>query len=390
MQTGRIRPFTVNVPQVALDDLVARLAHTRLPEQETVDDWDQGVPLTVVQDFLDYWCDHYDWRHCEEELNHYPNFRMRIDDLPIHFLHIRSPHDNARPLLLTHGWPGSVLEFMDVIEPLTKPDEHGGSAEQAFHLIVPSLPGYGFSGKPRKAGWDIPKIAKAWDVLMRALGYERYFAQGGDWGSAVTLEMARQDRGALAAVHSNMVLAAPDPETISKPTEAEAAALARLQWYREKDHGYAEIQRTRPQTIGYALTDSPVGQMAWILEKFRNWSDAGDDIASAFGHDRLLDNISLYWFTRSAASSARLYWHSFGKMEMAPIAMPMGGTIFPKELFQTSQRWAEKRFSNIIHWNVAEKGGHFAAFETPDIFVEEIRTCFDKAELSCARKVQTA
>ncbi|MEO1046644.1 MAG: epoxide hydrolase family protein [Pseudomonadota bacterium] len=381
MKTGPVKPFTIAIAQPALDDLIARLFHARLPEAETVEQWEQGIPLDIVRDFLSYWCDYYDWRHCEEELNAHPNFRVKIDGLPIHFMHIRSPHDDARPLLLTHGWPGSVLEFMDVIAPLTQPEDHGGSADQAFHLVIPSLPGYGFSGKPKKPGWDIAKIAEAWDMLMRTLGYDRYFAQGGDWGSVVTLEMARQNRGALAAIHSNMVLAPPDPETVGEPTNAEAAALERLQWYRREDSGYAKIQSTRPQTIGYALTDSPVGQMAWILEKFRNWSDAGDDIATAFGYDRLLDNVSLYWFTRSAASSARLYWESFGGNAMEPITMPMGGTIFPKELFQTSRRWAEKRFSNIIHWSVADHGGHFAAFERPDIFVEELRACFDKAGL---------
>lgn len=381
MNIGPIKPFTIAIPQPALDDLVARLFHARLPEAETADNWEQGIPLSVVQDFLDYWCDYYDWRHCEEALNAHPNFHMIIDGLPIHFMHIRSTYDNARPLLLTHGWPGSVLEFMDVIGPLTQPEAHGGTPDQAFHLIIPSLPGYGFSGKPRTSGWNIPKIAEAWDGLMRALGYNRYFAQGGDWGSVVTLEMARQNHGALAAIHSNMVIAPPDPETMANPTKEEAAALERLQWYRSKDSGYGKIQSTRPQTLGYALTDSPVGQMAWILEKFHNWSDAGDDIAQSFGYDRLLDNISLYWFTRSAASSARLYWESFNQASMDPIALPMGGTIFPKELFQTSRRWAEKRFSNIIHWSVANHGGHFAAFESPGVFVSELRECFAKAEL---------
>ncbi len=388
MKTGKARPFSVAIAQHDIDDLKQRLSHARLPERELLpsdgdaqSEWDQGVPLAVAQQFLDYWRDTYDWRQCEVRLNAHPQYMMEVDGLDIYFLHIRSPHENARPLLLTHGWPGSILEFIDVITAFTHPEDHGGTAEDAYHLIFPSLPGYGFSGKPTRAGWDIERIATAWDALMRALGYDRYFAQGGDWGSVVTTEMAVQNLGGLAAFHSNMVLAPPDTANLANASDAEKAALSRLQWYRQHDNGYAQIQQTRPQTLGYALADSPIGQMAWILEKFRNWSDVGDDIASGFDMDHLLDNISLYWFTNSGASSARLYWHSFGKGKMEPINVPMGGSIFPKELFQTSRRWAEKRYSNIIHWNVLDKGGHFAAFEQPDIFVQEVRSCFAKAVL---------
>jgi pimeloyl-ACP methyl ester carboxylesterase len=342
-----------------------------------VDDWDQGIPLSVVRDYAAYWADGYDWRACESALNAYPQFLVELDGVDIHFLHIRSLHAGARPLILTHGWPGSVLEFMAVIEPLTNPADPA----DAFHLVIPSLPGFGFSGKPIVTGWDIPRIAKVWNDLMLALGYDRYFAQGGDWGSGVTLEIARQNLGACAAVHSNMVLALPDPETMADLSDLEKRAAAQMQYYQTKESGYSSIQKTRPQTIGYALADSAVGQMAWILEKFRNWSDC-DDSFSGFSRDCLLDTITLYWLTNSAASSARLYWHSFSNMGFDPISLPMGGTIFPKELFQTSRRWAEKRFSNIIYWNEVDRGGHFAALEVPDIFVQEVRACFRNTSLA--------
>lgn len=370
------RPFTIDIPQSALDDLKARIRNARLPEKETVDDWDQGIPLATVRDFAGYWADGYDWRRCETALNAFPQYLIELDGVDIHFLHIRSPHAGARPLIMTHGWPGSVLEFMEVIAPLTDPADPA----DAFHLVIPSLPGFGFSGKPTVAGWDIPRIAKAWNDLMLALGYDRYFAQGGDWGSGVTLEIARQNLGACAAVHSNMVLALPDPETMSDLSDLEKRAAARMQYYQEKESGYSSIQKTRPQTIGYALADSAVGQMAWILEKFRNWSDC-DDNFSGFSRDSLLDTITLYWLTNSGASSARLYWHSFSNMGFDPISVPTGGSIFPKELFQTSRRWAEKRFSTIIYWGEPDKGGHFAALEVPEIFVEQVRACFRAASL---------
>lgn len=252
------RSFTIDIPQSALDDLNARIRNARLPEKETVDDWDQGIPLAVVKDYATYWADGYDWRTCEAALNAYPQFLIELDGVDIHFLHIRSKHVNARPLIMTHGWPGSVLEFIEVIEPLTNPADPA----DAFHLVIPSLPGFGFSGKPTETGWDIARIAKVWNDLMLALGYDRYFAQGGDWGSAVTLEMARQNLGACAAVHSNMVLAMPDPAAMTDLSDLEKRAGARMQYYQDKESGYASIQKTRPQTIGYALADSAVGQMA--------------------------------------------------------------------------------------------------------------------------------
>jgi epoxide hydrolase len=372
------RPFTIAIAQAALDDLQMRLARTRLPEKENVDDWDQGLPLAYAQELLDYWRDDYDWRRCEAQLNRWPHFIAEIDGLDIHFLHIKSQRADARPLIITHGWPGSVLEFIKVIEPLVAPldDRH-----PAFHLVLPSLPGYGFSGKPAATGWSVEKTAGVWDELMRGLGYGRYFAQGGDWGAMVTCAIAAQDRGACAAIHINMAVAAPPPEVLANPTPFEAAALMRLGWYRTKDNGYAKIQGSRPQTLGYALTDSPVGQMAWIIEKFQGWSDCDGHPENMFSRDHLLDNVMLYWLTASAASSARLYWHSFRPDGLPEIHLSTGISSFPKELFRPSRRWAEMRFRNIVYWNELDQGGHFAAMERPEVFVDELRNCFGAMSL---------
>ena len=369
--TAQPRPFTIAIPQSQLDDLKTRLALTRFPEKEIVEDWDQGIPLRYVQDVAAYWANGYDWRRCEAMLNAYPQFLIEIDGLDIHFLHIRSANPAARPMILTHGWPGSVLEFINVIGPL--------SAD--YHLVIPSLPGYAFSGKPTTPGWDIGHIATAWDQLMRAIGYDRYFAQGGDWGAAVTDAIGQQNRGACAGLHVNMVIARPDPAMLESPSEREQAGLARMGWYQSKDNGYATQQRTRPQTLGYGLADSPVGQMAWILEKFHGWSDCDGNPESVFSRDHLLDNVMLYWLNNAAASSARLYWHSFAMFPSEPVAISMGGTVAPFEIFRPSRRWAEARFSNIVHWGEPEHGGHFLAMERPDIFVHEVQTAFGKMSL---------
>lgn len=387
MQDSAPRPFTIDIAQSAVDDLKTRLANARLPEKETVgpdDDggWGQGIPLAVVERFLEHWRGGYDWRRCEAALNAYPQYLIALGGIDIHFLHIRSPHANARPLLMTHGWPGSIIEFLDVIAPLTQPEKHGGDVGQAYNLVLPSLPGYGFSGKPAQTGWDIETIAGHWDDLMRSLGYDRYFAQGGDWGSAVTTAIAHQNRGACMGVHVNMPIARPDPATMDSLTPREMSAMQGFQWYQEKDNGYAIIQKTKPQTLGYALADSPAGQMAWILEKFHGWSEADDALQGSFAMDRLLDNISLYWFTNSGASSARLYWHSFGEVATHDtVTLPYGASVFPKEIFRPSRRWAEKSYSNIIYWNEPQKGGHFAAMEVPELFVNEVRACFGEMEL---------
>lgn len=369
--TAQPRPFTIDIPQSQLDDLKARLAVARFPEKEIVDDWSQGIPLAYVEELTAYWRDTYDWRRCEDVLNAYPHFLMEIDGLDIHFMHIRSGNPDARPIIMTHGWPGSVLEFIDVIGPLS----------EDYHLVIPSLPGYGFSGKPTKTGWDTPQIARAWDKLMRALGYDRYFAQGGDWGAIVTDAIGQQNLGACAGIHINMVIAMPDPATMNDLTEQEKAAIARLQWYQTKENGYATIHATRPQTIGYSLADSPVGQMAWIIEKFHGWSDCANDDGvchpeSVFRRDHLLDNVTLYWLTNSGASSARLYWHSFGQLSQGNVTLPVGGTVAPMELFGASRRWAAQRMKNIVYWNEPERGGHFLAMERPETFIADVRAAF--------------
>ncbi|KTE46550.1 MULTISPECIES: epoxide hydrolase family protein [unclassified Sphingopyxis] len=375
MQIDNIRAFEIAVPQVALDDLKARLANARWPEKETVDDWDQGVPLAYAQELAAYWHDHYDWRRIEARLNAHPNFLAAIDGLDIHFLHIRSPNPDARPLILTHGWPGSVLEFLDVIEPL--------SAD--YHLVIPSLPGYGFSGKPTEAKWSVEHIAAAWDALMAVLGYPRYFAQGGDWGSAVTCAIGGNHADRCAGIHVNMIVGQPDPATMSDLTDDEKAYLARFGWYRAKDNGYSTQQATRPQTIGYALADSPVGQMCWIVEKCHGWTDCGHQPGGqsigghpekALSRDAMLDTVSLYWLTNSAASSARLYWHSFAQFGFGEVHVPTGCSLFPNEIMRLSRRWAEGRYKNIVYWNTLDKGGHFAAWEQPELFAREVRAAF--------------
>lgn len=369
------RPFTINVAQAALDDLKARIANTRWPEKETVEDWDQGLPLAYAQQLAEYWRDGYDWRRVEARLNALPNYLATIDGLDIHFLHVRSANPAARPLVLTHGWPGSVLEFLDVVEPL--------SAD--YHLVIPSLPGYGFSGKPTEAKWSVEHIAAGWNALMRKLGYDRYFAQGGDWGSAVTCALAMHHADHCAGIHVNMVVGAPPPDLMGDLDDAEKLYLARFGWYQAKDSGYSAQQATRPQTLGYALTDSPVGQMAWIVEKCHGWTDCGHQPGgqsigghpeNALSRDAMLDTVSLYWLTASAASSARLYWHSFRAFGAGEIDVPTGCSLFPNEIMRLSRRWAERRYTNIVYWNEPAKGGHFAAWEQPELFVTEVRAAF--------------
>ncbi|MFT4635697.1 MAG: pimeloyl-ACP methyl ester carboxylesterase [Arenicella sp.] len=370
------RPFRVDIDQSAIDDLKQRLANSRLPETQTVDDWSQGIPLETVQEFSDYWRHHYDWFACQDRLNRYPQYLIEIDGVDIHFLHIKSPEPSARPLLMTHGWPGSMLEFIELIGPLTNPTKYGGSAEDAYHLVLPSLPGYGFSAKPTSVGWSTEKIASAWDSLMVNIGYHRYFAQGGDWGGVVTASIGAQNLGHCAGIHLNLVVVGPpDMDIVKAPTPDEVKALTQYQKYLKEGAAYAAIQGTRPQTIGYALADSPIGQMAWILEKFHQWSSP-DALQKNFSKDHLLDNISLYWLSNSAASSARLYWHSFAKSDLSEVTLPTGASIFENELIQPSRRWAEQRFKNIQFWQENKGGGHFAAMELPELFVQQLRECF--------------
>jgi pimeloyl-ACP methyl ester carboxylesterase len=374
--SSEIRPFEIAISDEQLEDLQRRLRATRWPEPETVDDWSQGIPLEYVKEVCAYWAEKYDWRDREARLNASPQFKTSIEGLEIHFAHIRSPNPDAMPLIMSHGWPGSIVEFQKVIGPLTNPTEHGGDAREAFHLVIPSLPGYGFSDKPAATGWNVDKIGGVWAQLMSRLGYERYAAQGGDWGSMVTSAIGMQDVDHCLGIHLNMPVVGPDPETMSDLTPKEQSALADLTHYDKKESGYSKQQATRPQTLGYGLVDSPAGQAAWILEKFWAWTDCNGHPENVLGRDELLDNVMLYWLPGNGASSARLYWESFGNPVMDEVTVPTGCSIFPKEIIRCSRRWAEKRFSNIVYWNDLEQGGHFAAFEQPATFVNEIRSCF--------------
>ena len=331
-----------------------------------------------MQEVCAYWSEKYDWRAREARLNAFDQFKTEIDGLGIHFVHVRSPHEAAKPLVITHGWPGSIVEFHKVIGPLSDPTAHGGDAADAFHVVCPSLPGYGFSDKPAQHGWGVEKIAAAWSQLMLRLGYDRYFAQGGDWGAMVTTAIGIQDPEHCAGIHLNMPIAPPDPETLSDLTEREKSAMAGMKHYQDWDSGYSKQQSTRPQTLGYGLVDSPAGQAAWILEKFWSWMDCDGHPENVLTRDELLDNVMLYWLPAAAASSARLYWQSFNGVNMDPVTIPTGASIFPKEIFRSSKRWIEKRFQKLVHFNELEKGGHFAAFEVPETFLDEVRTCFRK------------
>ncbi|MFP6662440.1 MAG: alpha/beta fold hydrolase, partial [Myxococcota bacterium] len=317
-----------------------------------------------------------DWRERESLLNRFPQFTTEIDGIDIHFVHARSPEKTALPLVITHGWPGSIVEFQKVIGPLSDPAAHGGDPADAFDVVCPSLPGYGFSSKPTVAGWNVQRIADAWSQLMQRLGYPRYFAQGGDWGSMVTTAIGQRDPEHCAAIHLNMPIAPPDPETMNDLSATEQGALASMKHYQDWDSGYSKQQSTRPQTLGYGLTDSPSGQAAWILEKFWSWMDCDGHPENVVSRDELLDNVMLYWLPGTAASSARLYSESFRNPPMDPVQVPVGASIFPKEIMRTSKRWAEKHFGGLLYWNELDKGGHFAAFEQPETFVTEVRNCF--------------
>lgn len=375
MSNDAIFPFHLDVPQQTLDDLRDRLARTRWPERETVSGWEQGVPLDHARALVDYWQNGYDWRRCEAALNAVGQFTTRIDGLTLHFLHRRSPHPDALPLIITHGWPGSVIEFMKVIGPLTDPVAHGGKAEDAFHVVCPSLPGYGFSERPEQ-GWPVPRIAAAWITLMKRLGYDRFVAQGGDWGSAVTTAIGASGDPAVAGIHLNMLVVRPTSEDMANATAQEKASLESLQRYMQDGNGYSQQQATRPQTLGYGLVDSPVGQAMWIYEKFREWSDCDGEPENALSRDEMLDDIMLYWLTGTGASSARLYWESFRAFGSEKVTVPTGYSLFPKEIFRASRRWAERQYPDIIHWNELDRGGHFAAFEQPELFVQEVRAAF--------------
>jgi len=365
-------PFTIEWSDAAIADLRDRLGRTRWPEPETVDDWSQGVPLSYQREVCEHWADGYDFAAAQARLNRFPQFRTEVDGLTLHFLHQRSRHADAMPLVLTHGWPGTFVEFLDVVEALTDPDDPA----DAFHVVVPSLPGYAYSDRPTSPGWNVPRVARAWNALMRSLGYERYGAQGGDWGAMVTTTIGQQCAEHVSGIHVNMPLVNFGDCDMTDLTEQETTALARVGEHADWGMGYSSEQSTRPQTLGYGLTDSPVGQCAWILEKFWAWTDNDGHPEDALTKDQMLDDISLYWFTATAASSARLYWESFKHVDMEPVTCPSGVSSFPKEILGVSERWARTRFTDLRWYGAPARGGHFAAFEQPALFVDEVRGFF--------------
>lgn len=370
----RVRPFRSVTSPAALDDLRERIRRARWPEPATEDGWSQGVPLAYLQSLCAYWADGYDWPATEARLNDVPQFVTAVDGLDLHFVHARSARDDATPLVLTHGWPGSFLEFEHSVAPLADPP----AGQEAFHVVVPSLPGYGFSGRPAEPGWDIHRIARAWGELMSRLGYERFIAAGSDWGTSVSTSLALRSPQRLIGLHLVPPLVAPDPSR--PPTPAEAAALAELEVRRRDGSAYSAVHATRPQTVGYALVDSPVGLCAWIVEKLWAWADHDGDLREVLTDDQVLDDVTLYWLTGTGASSARLYRESIAQVTEwftgttgDAIDVPTGATVFPAEVPRPSRRWAERRFTDIVHWGEPARGGHFGAWEQPALFVEEVR-----------------
>ena len=377
-----VQPFRVDIPDTDLDDLHDRLARTRWPDELPGAGWAYGVPLGYLRELAEYWRGGYDWRAQEARLNQFPQFITTIDGARVHFLHVRSPEPQALPVVITHGWPGSVAEFLDVIGPLTDPGAHGGDPADAFHLVVPSIPGYGLSGPTHDTGWTTGRVAKAWAELMRRLGYRRYGAQGGDWGAFVAPELGRGDPDRVVGVHVNAAtfgfipFGEVDPEELATFTDAEKARLERLKWFLSDGNGYFQVQATRPQTLAYGLTDSPVGQLAWNVEKFKEWSHPSAEVPeSAVDRDQVLTNVMLYWLTGTAGSAARLYYEnlhapSWGQQ---PATTPTGVAVFAEDV--AIRRYAE-RANNIVHWSEFDRGGHFAAMEAPDLFVQDVRAFF--------------
>ena len=375
-----ITPFEIRAGDDVLADLRERLRRTRWPEPATTGGWAQGVPLAELRALCAYWADGYDWRAAETRLNRMPQFRTVVDGLGIHFVHARSPHPGAVPLILTHGWPGSIVEFAKVIGPLTDPVAHGGETADAFHVVCPSLPGYGFSDRPAERGWTVERTASAWAQLMERLGYARFVAAGHDWGTSISTSIAQQHPERVIGIHLIPPLVAPDPATLGALTEAERAALHDLEASGESGDGYSLEQSTRPQTIGYGLVDSPAALAAWIIEKFQSWTDSGGDLSTILTRDELLDNLMLYWLPGTGASAARLYWESFRAVQARfrvgttdVVEVPTACSIFPKENPRPSRRWAQRRFTDIRYWGEPDRGGHFAAFEQPALFVAELR-----------------
>jgi microsomal epoxide hydrolase len=386
-----MREFKVDIPQSQLDDLKRRLAATRWPDEMPGVGWSRGAPLGYVKELAEYWRTSYDWRTAEAQLNQFPQFLTQIDGVRVHFLHVRSPELNAMPMILTHGWPSSVVEFIDVIGPLTNPVAYGGNAADAFHVVIPSMPGHAFSGPTRQPGWDTERIAQAWKTLMRSLGYDRYLVQGGDWGMPISLRLALADPEHVAGVHLNMLATFPPANPSDQAAmgalmaELSPEDIARAQfagYFAQDGAGWLKIQCTRPQTLAYSLTDSPVGQLAWIIEKFKEWTDSTDSPEDAVSRDHLLTNVMLYWLTATAGSSAQLYYESehldadFFRTWGGPwpLAMPSGVASFPKDAVRAIRPWAEKILPTLTHWTEFDKGGHFAALEQPELFVGDVRT----------------
>ncbi|MGG5823103.1 epoxide hydrolase family protein [Falsiroseomonas sp. HW251] len=385
-----IRPFSISVPEETILDLRRRIAATRWPDRETVDDFSQGVQLAKFQPLMRYWGTEYDWRKAEAALNALPQFVTEIDGLDIQFLHIQSQHSNAMPMIMTHGWPGSVLELLKVIGPLTDPTAHGGRPEDAFHLVLPNYPGYGYSGKPRNTSWAPPQVARAWHTLMLRLGYRQYVSQGGDWGAIVSEVMAVQAPPGLLGIHVNMPGTVPqsvlrlvrngDPVPASF-SRVEKEAVASLDYFYHKGFGYAEMMNTRPQTLGYSLSDSPVGMAAFFYDKFTEWTHSGREPERSLRRDEMLDDITLYWVTNTGTSSSRSYWDAaqggggpFNAVEISTV--PVAVTVFPGEIYRAPRSWADQCFRNLIYWNEVDKGGHFAAWEEPALLSAELRAAF--------------
>jgi pimeloyl-ACP methyl ester carboxylesterase len=383
-----IRPFQVDIPEAALEDLRRRVEATRLPSRELVKDRSQGVQLETIQQLAAYWATDYDWRKAEAKLNALPHCITEIDGVEIHFIHVRSQHEDALPLIMTHGWPGSVIELLETVSPLTDPTAHGGDAADAFHLVLPSLPGYGWSGEPVEVGWDLARTAGAWAELMSRLGYTGYVAQGGDVGAGVTDTMSRQAPEGLIGIHTNLLVPALGG-TMPTGNDEERAAAAQIATFRQSGNGYFVEMATRPQTIGYALLDSPVGLAAWMLD---HDTDSYQKIAHAFvdgepvgnlTRDNILDNITTYWLTGTGASAARSYWEAYGpdapaagREPLPPSSLPVGFTTFPGEIWRTPRSWVESSYTNVNYFNEVDRGGHFAAWEEPELFSEELRAAF--------------
>ena len=385
-----VRPFEVHVPEEQLADLRRRIAATRWPSRELVPDRSQGVQLATMQALARYWATEHDWRRCEARLNALPQFMTEIDGVDIHFIHVRSPHEDALPLIMTHGWPGSVVELLDSVGPLTDPTAHGGRAEDAFHLVLPSIPGYGFSGEPTELGWDVGRVARAWAELMRRLGYDRFVAQGGDVGAGVTDVMGRQAPDGLLGIHMNLMVTGLSGLQFPKDTEQERAAAAAIGVFRASGFAYFLEMATRPQTIGYAQLDSPIALAAWLLD---HDTDSYEKIARAFvdgqpsgnlTRDRIVDNVTLYWLTGTGASAARSYWDNYGvaaseaqaRQTPPQVSVPVGFTTFPGEIWRSPRSWVELSYPTLAYFNEVDRGGHFAAWEEPELFATELRAAF--------------